>query len=109
MKAIIKLILITFLISSCNNFMIDRQLLADFKTKNGEEVEIIFITAGATANDNMQVKKGGIDRPIWLSEKYNCLKSYNLIGDTSLQLIVADTPSWNGGRVRFDTLRVSIE
>lgn len=107
MKSIIA-ILILLLSEGCTLFEKDETVLAKHTKSNGEEVNIYYISLGATTNDVMQVRSAKQKNPLWISDKYNCLKSSKLINDTLLQLLLTDTGYHNTDN-NVDTVIISIK
>lgn len=108
MKIIIKTLAVLVGFQSCTLFAKDERLLSEHKKANGEKIQIYFIGVGATVNEVIQVRKSGSDKILWVSDKYNCLKSSNLIDDTSLRIILTDTGFHNYDN-KFDTVLVNIK
>jgi len=108
MKKITILSIIILITQSCNLYSKDERLLAELKRTNGTKIKIYFVTVGATANDNIQVRNDGQDNPLWVSEKYNFLSSSKLIGDALLQLIMTDT-GYQKNNEKMDTVLVKLK
>lgn len=88
--------------------MTNEKLLASHKLNNGAGFGIYLVEAGATANDNIQVRKGGKNSAIWFTDKYDTLLSSKLINDTSLELVLAAKGIYNTP-TKSDTLLVDIK
>jgi hypothetical protein len=71
-------------------------------------IRVYYVGFGATTSDVIQVRKANQNKPLWVNEKYNYLKSSKLINDTSLQLILSDTGYHNYNN-RLDTIIVSVK
>jgi hypothetical protein len=108
MKKITAVALMVLIVQSCNLHSKDETLLAEHKQSNGGKVNIYLVSVGATANDNMQVRKSGQDSPIWVSERYDTLLSSKLINDTAMELIVS-AKGIHGEVGKVDTLHVAIK
>ena len=106
MKSIVALFII-LLIQGCTFFEKDETLLAEHKRSNGERIGVYYVGIGATTSDVIQVRKIANDKPIWVSDKYNCLKSSSLINDTYLQLVLTDT-GFNNYNNKLDTISVNL-
>ena len=89
-------------------FKKDETLLASYTNSNREKINIYYVGLGATTNDVIQVRKPKQDSPLWVSEKYNCLTSSELLGDTLLQLVLTDTGYHNHNN-RLDTVFVNVK
>lgn len=105
--SIIIFIILTF-VQACAMFEKDEKLLSRHEMVNGEVIEILYVGLGATTNDVMQVRKLKSDTLLWVSDKYNYLKGAELIGDTSLRLIVSDT-GYSHNNITTDTIFISIK
>ncbi|WP_147313953.1 hypothetical protein [Deminuibacter soli] len=103
----ITVILTTLIIQSCSLFEKDERLLTEHTTSNGQKIEIYYVGLGATTNDVIQVRKSGLKKPVWISDKYNCLKASDLINDISLRLVLTDT-GFNNYTNKADTLLVDV-
>ena len=101
-----KLILLIPLVASCHIFSKEERLLESHKKSHGEKIEIYYVELGATTNDVIQVRKENQDKIIWVSEKYNYIKSSKLINDTSLQLVLSDTGYYNN---KLDTININVK
>lgn len=107
MNKIILLVLVFFLLEACNDIK-EEKLLASHKLKNGGGIGIYYVGVGATANENIQVRRGGKNSPIWFTEKYDTLLSSKLINDSSLELILAAKGIYDKP-LKADTLLVDIK
>jgi len=87
MKSIIAAIMILFS-HGCTIFEKDETLLAEHKKSNGEKIKIYYVGLGATTNDVIQVRKSNQEKPLWVNDKYNYLKSSKLMDDNSLQIVL---------------------
>jgi len=103
-----KLILLAPFFVSCHIFEKNERLLVDHTKNNGEKIEIYYVELGATTNDVIQVRKENQEKPIWVSEKYNYIKSSKLIDDTLLQLVLSDTGYHNYNN-KLDTLNINVK
>jgi hypothetical protein len=108
MKITLKIFIVVLVVQSCTLFEKDEKLLSEHKKTNGEEIKIYFVGVGATTNDVIQVRKSGSDKLLWVSDKYNCLKTSELINDTSLRLVLTDTGYHNYDN-KPDTVLVNIK
>lgn len=101
------IIVIMSLIQACNLFDKDERLLFEHKKSNGERIQVYYVGLGAATNDVIQVRQANLEKPLWVSDKYNYLKSSTLVNDTSLQLILSDTGYHNYAN-KPDTIFVNI-
>lgn len=108
MKAVIKIFLVVLFMQACTVFEKDERLLNQHRKTNGEEIKILYVGLGATTDDVIQVRKSKPDTLLWVSEKYNYLKSSELVGDTSLRMILSDTGYHNYNN-KIDTIFVNIK
>lgn len=108
MKSVIRIFLIMVFMQACTFFKKDEKLLNQHNKANGEEIKILYVGLGATTNDVIQVRKTMPDTLLWVSDKFNYLKSSELIGDTSLRLILSDT-GYNNYNNKIDTIFVNIK
>lgn len=84
--------MILFLLAQgCTIFEKDEKMMAEHTRLNGEKVGIYRVGLGATTNDVFQVRKGMQEKPVWVSERYNYLRSSHLYHDTILQFLLSDT------------------
>ena len=90
MKLIV-LVLVNIFIVQCTVFKKEETLLAEYICSNGDRIRIYFVAVGATAQDNIQVRKLPNNKIIAAFEKYNYLKTSNLINDSLLQVVLSDT------------------
>ncbi len=91
----------------CNLFEKDERLLAEHLRKNGEKINIYYVSLGATTNDVIQVRKSNKDSVVWAEDKYNYLKDSKLINDTALQMVLTDTGT--NFKNELDTVNIRIK
>jgi len=108
MKIVITIFIIILSIQGCTMFDKDERLLSEHNKINGEKIEIYYVGLGATTNDVIQVRKSGSQKLLWVSDKYNYLKSSALLNDSSLQLVLSDTGYHNYNN-KQDTIFVNIK
>ena len=106
MKLNVIIFMIIFFIG-CTIFKKEETLLAEHALTNGDKIQIYFVAVGATAQDNIQVRKLPDNKIIASFEKYNYLKGSYLINDSILHLILIDT-GYNKTN-KFDTLTVEVK
>jgi hypothetical protein len=106
MKPLMLLITILF-IHGCTIFEKEETLLAEHTKTTGEKISIYYVGLGATTTDVIQIRKNGVNKPLWVNDKYNCLNSSRLINDSSLQIVLSDTGYHN--RSKMDTLIVNVK
>src|SRR5690349_12701963 len=107
MKSIITIAILLFS-QGCTIFEKDETLLAEYKKSNGEKIKIYYVGLGATTSDVIQVRKANQKKPLWVSDKYNCLRSSKLTNDTSLQIVLTDTGYHNYSN-KVDTILVNVK
>jgi hypothetical protein len=100
------IILAITLIVGCTVFEKEETPLAEHLQANGEKIGIYFVAVGATAQDNIQVRKLRGNKIIATFEKYNYLKRSYLVNDSTLHLIMSDTGYHKINQ--FDTLIVKL-
>jgi hypothetical protein len=103
-------VLIVTLVTSFGLFDDDKPIeLTRFHSGSSAfEFAINYIPSNATRQDYISVQQiytGGSVRPLMNFERYQILKSYQIIGD-SLQIVLADTSSYVP---RIDTLKIKIQ
>jgi len=102
------IIIVIFIAIGCKLFDKNERLLAEHQRSNGEKINIYYVSLGATTNDVIQVRKSNQDSSIWALDKYNYLKSSELINDTILQMVLSDT-GVNNIINRYDTVFVKVK
>ncbi|HEU5168668.1 MAG TPA: hypothetical protein VFU29_24150 [Chitinophagaceae bacterium] len=107
MKLITGVFIILFS-QACNLFEKDEIVLAEHKRSNGERVKIYYVGLGATTRDVIQVRKANEEKLLWVTDKYNYIKSSKLIDDTSLQIVLSDTGYQNYNN-KLDTIIINVK
>jgi hypothetical protein len=107
MKRIALLVLVIIMTQACKLHSTDETILAEYSLNNGNKIKILRVSVGATANDNIQVRKDGQNSPLWVSEIYDTLLFSKLTNDTSLALILG-AKGQNDKLNKIDTLNISI-
>ncbi len=109
-KVLLSLLIFMYVIASqsCKLFPKEERLLSKTTKSNGEAIEVYYVSLGATTNDVIQVRKANQNKPLKVFEKFNFLKSIQLLNDTSLQLILSDTGYHNFNN-KFDTIVINVK
>lgn len=107
MKLIIAVLVIVFS-QGCTMFEKDETLLAEHTKSNGEKIKIYYVGLGATTSDVIQVRKANQDKPLWVNDEYNYMKSSMLINDSSLQIVLSDTGYHNNNN-KLDTIIINVK
>lgn len=107
-QLLFKALLFILIVQGCSFFPKEERLLSKNKKSNGEVIKVYYVSLGATTNDVIQIKKANQNKPLKVFEKYNFLKSAQLLNDTSLQLILGDTGYHNFNN-KFDTIIVNVK
>jgi hypothetical protein len=105
-KTFILAIALLFL-ASCSDFK-DEKLLASHKLQRGGGIGIYYVGVGATAKDNIQVRKGGSNTLFWFTERYDTLLSSRLLNDSTLELVLSTKGVYNKP-TKSDTMRIDIK
>ena len=94
-----------FCTSSCKLYTVDRENLAHIELKErGFSIDVDYVAPGATSEDVLQIRKvylNGRSEVVKNVSSYNKVLSYQLDGDSLLNLVVSDTESIS---IRVDTL-----
>lgn len=85
---------IIYQIATFSLFDVEMKKVAEIKVPNKSyKITLYYIAGNATAQDVIQVKKQFKEGEVILKnyERYNFVNSYEILSDTTLQLILSDT------------------
>lgn len=99
--------ILIFLPQACTLFEKDETILAEHTKRSGAKIKIYYVGLGATTEDVIQIRKGDLNKPLWVSEKYDSLINSILINDSSLQIVLSNTGYPNGNKL--DTFIIDVK